>query len=314
MYQGMTEKTCTRCGRIFPGGTNQACNSCRTTDRACTSCGKQFRGRQRKCYDCRATERPCKICGKTFRGINRTCAQCLSTERLCAACGKTFRGNKNTCPSCAPVQRECACGRRFRNTALTCRQCSATERECALCRQSFIDGRHTVCRSCRVTTRQCETCDRDFRGDQRECSACRTTERQCVTCGTTFRAAGYLECLTCSGRASVYNAARRIRRLAAQIDGPLPRTVYRAILASGPCVYCGEPATCLDHVRPLARGGLEIASNLVPACQDCNSRKSARLLIHWDPERVARGAAHSPAVAAELDRELAQVLMPPHCV
>jgi hypothetical protein len=310
MTQSTTEKTCTQCGRTFRSGTNQACNPCRTTDRECTTCGKQFRGRDRQCYDCKATDRPCKNCGKTFHGVKRTCEECLGTDRPCQACGRQFRGTKNTCPSCAPVQRECACGKRYRGTALTCRSCSATERECATCRRPFIDGGHTVCRGCRITDRICASCGRTFRGDQRECSTCRTTERQCVTCGATFRTATYLECLTCSGRASVYNAARRIRRLAAQIDGPLPRVVYRAILASGPCVYCGEPATCLDHVRPLARGGEETAGNLVPACQDCNSRKSARLLIRWDPVRVAHGAAHSPAVAAELDRER-QVLRPP---
>jgi hypothetical protein len=311
MGQSTTEKTCTQCGHTFRGGTNQSCNPCRTTDRACVTCGKTFRGRDRKCYDCTASDRPCIACGRVFHGVKRTCVQCLSTERQCKVCGKTFPGIKNTCPSCAPVQRTCACGRQYRGTALTCRQCSATERKCAICRQSFIDGGHTVCRSCRVTTRQCATCDRTFRGDQRECAACRTITRQCITCRQDFRSAGYLECLTCSGRASVYNAQRRIRRLAAQIDGPLPRKVYLAILASGPCVYCGAPSTDIDHVRPLSRGGLETESNLVPACQNCNRTKHARLLTEWDPARVAYGAAHSLAVAAELDRELAQVPIPP---
>jgi HNH endonuclease len=280
-------------------------------ERQCVTCGTQFRGRDRKCYRCTATDRPCIACGRVFHGTKRTCGQCLSTERTCASCGKTFRSTKNTCPSCAPAQRECACGKQYRGTALTCRQCSATERECVSCHQMFLGGWHKVCRSCRVTTRQCETCGRDFRGDQLECFACRTTTRQCITCGQEFNAASYLECGTCSGRTNVINARRRIRRLAAQIDGPLPRSVYLAVLASGPCVYCGAPATSIDHVRPLSRGGQETAGNLVPACQNCNHTKHARLLIHWDPVRAAHGAAHSPAVAAEMARELAQVLRPP---
>lgn len=308
-----TEKTCTQCGATFRSGTNQTCGPCRTTDRQCTTCGKTFRSRGRKCYDCRATDRPCKICGKTFHGINRTCARCLSTERLCTTCGKTFRGNKNTCPSCDHVQRTCACGKTFRGTGLACQQCRATDRICADCGSAFHDY-HTFCRNCRLSERQCATCGRTFRSDQRECATCRTITRQCITCGQDFRGAGYLECLTCSGRASVYNARRRIRRLAAQIDGPLPRKVYLAILASGPCVYCGKPATSIDHVRPLSRGGQETASNLVPACAHCNSTKHARLLTEWDPARVAYGVAHSPAVAAELARELTQVLIPPHWV
>jgi 5-methylcytosine-specific restriction endonuclease McrA len=42
------------------------------------------------------------------------------------------------------------------------------------------------------------------------------------------------------------------------------------------CAYCGErkPLT-MDHVVPVSKGGHHTASNIVPACQSCNSRKSA---------------------------------------
>jgi hypothetical protein len=83
MYQGMTEKACTRCGSIFPGGTNQTCGPCRTTDRQCITCGKALRGRARKCYECKASDRPCKICGVVFHGINRTCTRCISGKTGC---------------------------------------------------------------------------------------------------------------------------------------------------------------------------------------------------------------------------------------
>ena len=297
----MPERTCVQCGRVFRAGSNLTGNPCRTIDRECVTCGKRFRGRERECYQCKAADQSCKVCGKIFRGIKRTCEDCRATERLCANCGCPFRGTKNTCPSCAPVERTCACGKRFRGTALACQRCSAIERECAVCHEKFL-GARPVCRSCRVTTRRCETCDRYFRGDQAECRTCRTIERPCITCGQVFRSAYYLECLTCSGRASQYNARRRIRRLAAQIDGPLPRRTYRKILTSGPCVYCGQPATCLDHVRPLSRGGEEAERNLVAACERCNKRKGFKLLTEWDPERVAHAAQRSQAVTAELAR------------
>ena len=49
-----------------------------------------------------------------------------------------------------------------------------------------------------------------------------------------------------------------------------------------------------------------------------NKSKGAKLLIHWDPVRVAYGAGRSAAVAAELERELASfgdyVLRPPNGV
>jgi hypothetical protein len=43
------------------------------------------------------------------------------------------------------------------------------------------------------------------------------------------------------------------------------------------------------------------------ASKRCNKSKSAKLLIHWDPERVAHGAVQSFLVAAELERELSAI-------
>jgi 5-methylcytosine-specific restriction endonuclease McrA len=40
------------------------------------------------------------------------------------------------------------------------------------------------------------------------------------------------------------------------------------------CAYCGEkkPLT-QDHIVPLSQGGPTVISNIVPACQSCNSKK-----------------------------------------
>jgi len=63
------------------------------------------------------------------------------------------------------------------------------------------------------------------------------------------------------------------------------------------CLYCGAAATAMDHVIPLARGGAHAASNLVPACTTCNSRKrdSLPLEFFWgmSPKRPRRGLAQS---------------------
>lgn len=40
------------------------------------------------------------------------------------------------------------------------------------------------------------------------------------------------------------------------------------------CVYCGAPATEVDHVTPVSRGGSHSPSNLVAACTPCNQRKN----------------------------------------
>lgn len=61
------------------------------------------------------------------------------------------------------------------------------------------------------------------------------------------------------------------------------------------CAYCGDRADTLDHVRPLARGGLTSRTNLVPACSCCNLAKGHsdaldwfRAHHGWSPEREQR--------------------------
>jgi len=183
----------------------------------------------------------------------------------------------------------------------TCRTCRDTERVCATCGEPFT-GSASNCWRCRAGEHPCARCGRPVRVTNVLCSACRTEPRPCITCGKTFRGRT-LECKVCSGQSRADDHARRARKLAAEVAGPLPRSAYQRVIASGPCVYCGAPATSADHIRPLSRGGHEAEYNLVPACGSCNSSKRDRLLTEWDPVRVAHGAAHSPAVAAELARE-----------
>jgi 5-methylcytosine-specific restriction endonuclease McrA len=56
---------------------------------------------------------------------------------------------------------------------------------------------------------------------------------------------------------------------------PLTR---RAVFArdGGHCVYCGAPATSLDHVVPRSRGGDHVWENVVASCRRCNHVKADR--------------------------------------
>lgn len=49
------------------------------------------------------------------------------------------------------------------------------------------------------------------------------------------------------------------------------------------CAYCGEENKKLhqDHVVPLSKGGKYAASNIVPACKSCNSKKHAKNMEKW---------------------------------
>lgn len=55
------------------------------------------------------------------------------------------------------------------------------------------------------------------------------------------------------------------------------------------CGYCHKrkPLT-QDHVIPVSKGGDHTASNIIPACQSCNSRKNARLpIVAYQPHLIA---------------------------
>lgn len=98
---------------------------------------------------------------------------------------------------------------------------------------------------------------------------------------------------------------------AATIPGQKPSKETLDKLRSGICVYCGDPASHADHIRPLSRGGWNHELNLVPACEGCNSRlKRSQLLVEWMrtcPAHVLRGALMSPSVLQEFVYEMRHV-------
>jgi 5-methylcytosine-specific restriction endonuclease McrA len=81
---------------------------------------------------------------------------------------------------------------------------------------------------------------------------------------------------------AAYNANKTARSM-----GQSERISWRD-LPEGPwcCTYCGDPCRGWDHVVPFVRGGLNLATNLVPCCQPCNSSKNNRLVSEW-PGRLA---------------------------
>jgi 5-methylcytosine-specific restriction endonuclease McrA len=128
------------------------------------------------------------------------------------------------------------------------------------------------------------------------CHQCTKRYRECAGCGWTFYGSTS-KCSTCRGRPA------RLRRRARLGDDVIEDVVYRAVIASGPCVYCGDRATTADHVRPLSSGGRHVIENLVPACRSCNSSKHAALLSAWHrQDLVAHAVAVSPVAAAEWRR------------
>lgn len=88
----------------------------------------------------------------------------------------------------------------------------------------------------------------------------------------------------------------RFVRVPYRREVPLTR---RAVLErdAHACVYCGNRADTIDHVRPRSRGGAHIWTNVVAACARCNHRKGDRLLheIGW---HLAVSPVQPPATVA----------------
>lgn len=64
------------------------------------------------------------------------------------------------------------------------------------------------------------------------------------------------------------------------------------------CAYCRKAcAVTIDHVVPIARGGKDEPSNVVPCCRFCNTSKGARLLSEW--HRAPKDFAERTACLAQ---------------
>lgn len=91
---------------------------------------------------------------------------------------------------------------------------------------------------------------------------------------------------------------------------PIPAAARRRLLP-GHCVYCGDFATCIDHVVPVAQGGTSIIENLAPACRSCNEEKldwqpwqwrASREEMGWPWPPESRSAAFLRLLGEELER------------
>ena len=77
----------------------------------------------------------------------------------------------------------------------------------------------------------------------------------------------------------IANLARR-RALRSSAEGDFTAQEFKDLCAEykNACAYCGETDVKLtaDHDIPLARGGSNWISNILPSCKSCNSRKRTR--------------------------------------
>lgn len=74
------------------------------------------------------------------------------------------------------------------------------------------------------------------------------------------------------------------------------------VLHSGPCVYCGDRPTQVDHVLPVSRGGGRNRRNLAPTCWPCNKDKWNLTVAEWRERRLRFGQPWPPLPLAEQHR------------
>lgn len=81
----------------------------------------------------------------------------------------------------------------------------------------------------------------------------------------------------------LYQARRRAWKRQSPVQPVSLREITRLVARyDGCCAYCQTaPATDLDHVIPLSRGGAHSIGNLLPACGRCNRSKGARTVTEW---------------------------------
>lgn len=116
--------------------------------------------------------------------------------------------------------------------------------------------------------------------------------RACLWCGVLFtpsRVTQVLCSVACKSRAK--RARRRARKYAATGTYTWTEVTHVWLHIGKVCAYCHEPTTQIepDHVIPLARGGSNSITNILPSCQRCNGDKRELLIHEWAADRVRRG-------------------------
>jgi 5-methylcytosine-specific restriction endonuclease McrA len=106
-------------------------------------------------------------------------------------------------------------------------------------------------------------------------------KRTCARCGAPFAPSNPRD--TYCERHRLRGRAHRSPTTQAQ-DAEYRRAREEILAGDPPCHWCDRPhADTVDHVIPVARGGMHARSNLVPACSTCNL--SRRDNPTWTPSK-----------------------------
>lgn len=110
--------------------------------------------------------------------------------------------------------------------------------------------------------------------------------RMCADCGSPCYG---VRCKACDTKRRIIRSDDDRRRERAVREAQAPgltradrdRLRERWIRQRKACAYCDRPATTVDHVLPLVRGGTNHEGNLAPCCRRCNGSKAGFTVIEW---------------------------------
>lgn len=236
--------------------------------------GKKAQGKDSRkfylgCADCRTARRSEKkltrIC--TNCGVERTLEHFTSTGKYCSVCTiaefeakQKVMQERQTQIEKNRLERESVILKRIGNRKKICGKCG-NERPFEDFHKSrnSVDGRQAYCKSCMVSARA----DWALRNPERD-KELETKYKQSARYKVTKKN-------------SKYRRRQRLAKTPKELE--LTAEQERLILEfyGRRCLCCGSTEdVTLDHVKPLALGGLNSATNIQILCRECNSRKGAK--------------------------------------
>lgn len=150
-----------------------------------------------------------------------------------------------------------------------CRSCGQTRRADEFhADKSSRTGRSATCRHCRAAWRaenraRIRARDKEYRANNKE---------KIKAANAKWGAENPIPVL-------LKRELHRAKSVGAAVIG-FGKTEWAAKLTywDGRCWVCGETATQIDHVKPIAAGGSHVLANLRPVCAPCNSHKATTWL------------------------------------
>lgn len=210
--------------------------------------------------------------------VEKCCTKCGDTKPVSEFCRrkhKTMVGWSSWCKPCEKRRTACSkCkGPKTGNHSAYCRSCYN-----AFKRDHYANNRDAeIARSAAYNKKHPERVAKNMR----ECRA-RDPER--------FREQQRIFRKKNPEKVRIWHHNKHAKRRAAKyktVSGRITRNEWDAIKEKHGhrCIYCLKkpPRLTMDHFIPLSKGGEHTASNIVPACHLCNSRKT-----NIDPQEFAR--------------------------